>query len=112
DLNSLSLVAKSRWPMVIVIINNHAGHIFDLLPIRKSKHFEQFFATPHQIQFQHAAEMFGIDYTRVSQLQAFRDAYSAAIGSDRTTVLEVLTDRQINVEVRREIHDEIEQCRD
>lgn len=110
DLNSLSLIANSKWPLVVVILNNHAGHIFDLLPIQKSPHFEQFFATPHAWEFQHAAKMFGIDYRQISQMEDFAKSYTAAVSAEQTVILEVMTDRKTNLEVRQQIRDAIRKC--
>ncbi len=110
DLNSLSLVAKSPWPMIVLVLNNQGGHIFDLLPIRESEHFEQFFATPHEYQFEHAAKMFGIDYRRITETDDFAASYRDACSQDRSIILELMTDRQYNMEVRKQIREEIKRC--
>lgn len=110
DLNSLSLVANSKWPLVIVIINNHAGHIFDLLPVQKSQYFEDYFATPHTYGFEHAAKMFGLQYEQVSRLEDFKIGYKKALGANCSAVLEVVTQRSVNLEVRQRIREEIESC--
>lgn len=110
DLNSLPLVANSSVPMIIVIINNRGGHIFDLLPIRKSKHFEKFFATPHAFGFEDAAKMFGLNYRRISQPVDFNESYLDALSRNQTIVLELMTDRQQNLEVRHQIREEIRRC--
>lgn len=112
DLNSLSLVAKSRWPLIVLVINNQGGHIFDLLPIRESKHFEQFFATPHTYQFENAAKMFGIDYRRVTEMGQLAKSYREALSQDQSIVIEVVTDRSDNLEVRKQIKEEIAKCSD
>jgi len=110
DLNSLSLVAKSPWPMIVVIINNQGGHIFDLLPIRESEHFEQFFNTPHAYQFEHAAKMFGIDYRRIGEMKDFTETYRKAISGNRSVILELTTNRQQNIETRQQVKDQIRKC--
>jgi 2-succinyl-5-enolpyruvyl-6-hydroxy-3-cyclohexene-1-carboxylate synthase len=110
DLNSLSLVAKSPWPLIVLILNNQGGHIFDLLPIRESKHFEQFFATPHDCQFEYAAKMFGIDYRRITEMDDLAANYRDACLQNRSIVLELMTDRQCNMEVRNQIREEIQKC--
>ena len=110
DLNSLALVAKSQWPLVVVIVNNGAGHIFDQLPIQRSEHFEQFFATPHACQFEHAAKMFGLDYLQINDMPQFVKSYSEACVSGRSIVLELPTDRDRNQQVRKQIREEIRKC--
>ena len=72
DLNSLSLVANAPFPIVVVIINNQGGHIFDQLPIRRSQHFEQYFATPHGFHFEHAANMFDLPYNQIRESENLR----------------------------------------
>lgn len=104
DLNSLALVANSKVPMTVVIINNQAGHIFDLLPVAKSSsHFERYFATPHSLQFEQAAGMFGIEYLTATNLAQLAAGLDAAQHSGRTIVLEARTDRQYNMLVRQQI---------
>lgn len=110
DLNSLALVAKSEWPLVVVIINNQAGHIFDQLPIQRSEHFEQFFATPHACQFQHAAKMFELEYRQITDLAQFAESYGKACSLGHSVVLELLTDREHNQQVRKQIREEISKC--
>ncbi|MEM6470532.1 MAG: 2-succinyl-5-enolpyruvyl-6-hydroxy-3-cyclohexene-1-carboxylic-acid synthase [Planctomycetota bacterium] len=110
DLNSLSLVSNSPWPITVLVINNHAGHIFDLLPVQASTHFERFFATPHEYDFEHVAKMFRLPYERISERGEFRDAYRRALRTDHSQLIEIMTDRRINVEVRRRIRDEIDSC--
>lgn len=110
DLNSLALIAKSPWPLIVVIINNQSGHIFDLLPVRESSHFEQFFATPHAFHFKDAAAMFGIPYQRVTSMSGLRGAYNAAVDERKSVVMEIVTDRTYNTEVRQLIRKEILRC--
>ena len=110
DLNSLSLVANSDWPMTILVVNNRGGHIFDSLPIRESAHFEEYFATPHSYQFDKAAEMFGIDYRCIETMDALAKNYSEALVGNQSIVLELVTHRQQNLEVRQAIREEISKC--
>ena len=110
DLNSLALVAKSSWPLIVIVINNQGGHIFDLLPIRESQHFETFFNTPHEIEFQHAANMFGIEYRSISEMDDFRKVYREAIEGNQAILLELKTERARNVAVRKQIAEAIHEC--
>ena len=105
DLNSLSLIKASPTPLVVVLLNNHGGGIFDLLPISsQTDHFEQFFATPHALDFSHAAQMFGVEYYRPASLSEFTEAYERALERPSSTILEVQTDRQENGKVRKQIN--------
>ena len=104
------MIAKSKWPLVVVIINNQAGHIFDQLPIHKSEHFEQFFATPHSNQFEHGAKMFGLEYQQITNMSDFAESYQQACSMDHSVVLELLTDRDENHRVRNQIREKIRTC--
>ena len=110
DLNSLALIANSPWPVFVIIINNQGGHIFDLLPIRKSQHFEQYFATPHSYQFEHAAKMFGLPYHRCCTMGEFVEGYRKSSASQHSVVLELVTDRKKNMETRQRLKEEILKC--
>ncbi|MEM9364441.1 MAG: 2-succinyl-5-enolpyruvyl-6-hydroxy-3-cyclohexene-1-carboxylic-acid synthase [Planctomycetota bacterium] len=110
DINSLALVAASDQPLVVVVINNRAGHIFDLLPIRESEYFEKYFATPHHFDFEPAAKMFGLDYKRVTQQAVFVKEYQHAVRRTESLILEVVTDRDVNIQVRRRLNEEIRSC--
>ncbi|MFN3189708.1 MAG: 2-succinyl-5-enolpyruvyl-6-hydroxy-3-cyclohexene-1-carboxylic-acid synthase [Aureliella sp.] len=112
DLNSFSLVSNSATPMIILVVNNQGGHIFDLLPIRSSPHFEQYFNTPHDYRFAGAAEMFGLPYLRATDMQSFRASYDHALAQSRSHVIELATDRQVNLETRQQIRKAIRQCSD
>ena len=112
DLNSLALIAKSKWPLTVVIVNNQAGHIFDQLPIRESEHFEQFFATPHDCRFEHAAKMFGLEYRQITDMADFVQSYGDACSSHGSIVLELMTNRELNGQVRKQIREKIKTCSD
>lgn len=111
DLNSLALAAKSDWPMIILVVNNRGGHIFDLLPVRESAHFEEYFATPHTYQFGKVAEMFGIDYRCIETMDDLSKNYLKALSNNQSIVLELTTHRQHNLEVRKKIREEISKCK-
>ncbi len=112
DINSLALLGKSQWPLIVIVINNQAGHIFDQLPIRDSQHFEQFFATPHTFHFEHAAKMFQVEYCCPKDCQEFADKYCEALKQNRTMIFELKTDRQYNTTVRQKIKEEVQRCSD
>lgn len=67
DLNSLALLKQATQPVVIVVINNDGGGIFDLLPVDEKKK-DDFYRMPHQLEFSHAAAMFGLAYHKPETL--------------------------------------------
>jgi 2-succinyl-5-enolpyruvyl-6-hydroxy-3-cyclohexene-1-carboxylate synthase len=111
DLNSLAMLAHTDPNLIVVVANNDGGGIFHFLPIaNQSKHFEQYFATPHGFTFQHAAEMFGIEYRRCSTMSEFREEYGSIAREDRperSTLIEVTVKRSDTVHVYCQIEDSV-----
>jgi len=95
DLNSLAIVRE--LPVTIVVLNNDGGGIFHMLDVSVSpKTFERAFGTPHGLHFAHAAQLFGLNYARVSTREQFKVVYSGACSGDEPTIIEVCTDRAEN----------------
>ena len=102
DLNSLALLRET--PVVVVVLNNDGGGIFNFLPVSNRKaFFEPYFGTPQGIGFEAAAGMFGIGYEQPRTAEAFLEAYSAACSGGESFIIEVRTDREENVKLHRRI---------
>jgi 2-succinyl-5-enolpyruvyl-6-hydroxy-3-cyclohexene-1-carboxylate synthase len=54
--------------------------------------------------------MFGIDYRRITEMDDFTASYRDACSQNRSIILELMTDRQYNMEVRKQIREEIKHC--
>jgi len=94
DLNSLALVKHSKQPMVIVVCNNDGGAIFDLLPVPQTKR-EALYQMPHGMNFEYAAQQFGLSYCRPETLTAYQMAVEEHLSTgDGTLLLEVVTPPQ------------------
>ena len=61
DLNSFALFKNVSQPVIIFVINNNGGAIFDMLPVDE-KIKEQFYRLPHNSEFSQIAAMFGLKY--------------------------------------------------
>ncbi len=110
DINSLALVTKSAFPLVIIVINNNGGGIFSFLPIADfSDIFEEYFGTPHGVRFKAAAEMFAIDYAAPETHCEFVRAYRTAGKASNSTLIEVTTNRQENYRLHRTLQQNIRQ---
>jgi 2-succinyl-5-enolpyruvyl-6-hydroxy-3-cyclohexene-1-carboxylate synthase len=104
DLNSLGLAAKCPVPLVIIVINNNGGGIFSMLPIADFPDvFETYFATPTDMSFKAAAQLFGLAYGQPKTTSEFLDAYQKALLTKKPTLIEVVTDRQDNARLHREL---------
>jgi 2-succinyl-5-enolpyruvyl-6-hydroxy-3-cyclohexene-1-carboxylate synthase len=97
DLGSLALAARAEYPVVIVVINNNGGGIFSFLPISGYPDvFENYFGTPHGFNFRSASEMFGLPWCSPADINQYKQAYTEAINSNRSAVIEIRTDRGEN----------------
>ena len=86
----------------IVIINNDGGGIFRRLPVSQIEPpFTELFLTPHGLEFEHAARLYGLDYVRVDNRQAFQDVFTQTTYAPR--IIEVVTNGRSDHEIRQEI---------
>lgn len=102
DLNGLIPAADLALPVVFVVINNRGGGIFHMLPIREHEPaFTRYFATPHQVNFQHAGGLYDLPFRRIPAGQV-EEAVATAFESGGTHILEVRSDREDNRRWRTE----------
>jgi 2-succinyl-5-enolpyruvyl-6-hydroxy-3-cyclohexene-1-carboxylate synthase len=102
DLNSLALLRTTAAPVVVVVLNNNGGGVFSFLPIAGFRdHFERYFAAPHGLRFDQAAEMFGLGCANPSTKEAFLDAFRGAMDGGRAAIIEVTTDRDENYQAHQ-----------
>jgi 2-succinyl-5-enolpyruvyl-6-hydroxy-3-cyclohexene-1-carboxylate synthase len=97
DMNGLLAVAEHGLDIVFVLINNDGGGIFHMLPIRDHEpEFTRYFATPHGLDFRHAAELYGIPYRRVDDPTRATDALVEVLAGAGPRILEVRSERDQN----------------
>jgi len=108
DLNSLSLIKTMKVPVVIILVNNQGGGIFHFLPISENKEiFEKYFVFPHNFTFKGVCSSFQIDHFLIRDKKSFTEQYDAVLGSGKSAVLEIETDRDYNLRIRRKMKMEI-----
>ena len=86
-----------------MLLNNDGGGIFEFLPVAGERDaFEEHIATPHGLDFAHAAALYGC------ALRAARHAsttcarrWTACRGGPGTSILEVRTERAANLALHR-----------
>jgi 2-succinyl-5-enolpyruvyl-6-hydroxy-3-cyclohexene-1-carboxylate synthase len=104
DLNGLLALNRLGIPATIVLIHNDGGGIFRRLPVAgHGAEFEDFFLTPHGLDFEPAVRMFGLEFERVEDRAALRTALERSIGRTPSRVIEIRTDSQRHEEFRREV---------
>jgi 2-succinyl-5-enolpyruvyl-6-hydroxy-3-cyclohexene-1-carboxylate synthase len=93
DLGGFAAARSVDVPLVIVVLNNDGGRIFEQLPLSGLDIGEdklKFWTTPHGGHFGALADLFGIRYARAQSLEHLRRAVTGAIGQPGCTLLEVV----------------------
>jgi 2-succinyl-5-enolpyruvyl-6-hydroxy-3-cyclohexene-1-carboxylate synthase len=110
DMNGLLAVHRNGVPITIVLLNNDGGGIFHRLPIKDfDPAFTDLFVMPHGLQFEHAAKMYGLEYVRADDREAFRQAFSESVDNRLSRVIEVRTDVHHDLKRRQDIMDAVQQ---
>jgi 2-succinyl-5-enolpyruvyl-6-hydroxy-3-cyclohexene-1-carboxylate synthase len=106
DIGGLLASSRLGLKLTIVLINNDGGGIFNFLAVSgEGEPFERHIATPTGLDFAHAASLFGCAHERVSGVDAFAGALMGALAGERTTIIEVRTDRIENRQLHAEVHE-------
>jgi 2-succinyl-5-enolpyruvyl-6-hydroxy-3-cyclohexene-1-carboxylate synthase len=104
------LLAASRLGLrvVFVVLDKDGGGIFHFLPVAgETDAFEEHVATPHGLDFGHAAALYGLGYERAADPEGLRAALDAALAAERSTLIVVRTDREANVALHRRVWDAV-----
>ncbi|HUE29050.1 MAG TPA: thiamine pyrophosphate-dependent enzyme, partial [Solirubrobacteraceae bacterium] len=108
DIGGLLAARRLGLSLTIVLLNNDGGGIFHFLPVASQRDaFEEHVATPHGLQFAHAAELYGCAYELPQDVAGLRQAVERSLSSEGTTVIEVRTDREQNRALHRSIADAV-----
>ena len=101
DLNGLWAGMRHGLDLTIVMLNNGGSAIFHYLPQAAHDHvFEEWFATPSDIDFAAAARAYGASHRVLGDWSELGDALSGPGRGVR--IVEVRTDRVRNVEMHQE----------
>jgi 2-succinyl-5-enolpyruvyl-6-hydroxy-3-cyclohexene-1-carboxylate synthase len=102
DVGGLLAASRLGLKLTIVLIDNDGGGIFHFLPVAgEGPEFATHVATPHGLDFAHAAALYGCGWERAQDPESFRAALTRALAADRTTIVCVRTNRDENVELHR-----------
>jgi 2-succinyl-5-enolpyruvyl-6-hydroxy-3-cyclohexene-1-carboxylate synthase len=112
DLNGLLAAKHYRLNMTVLLMNNNGGGIFSFLPqAADGKHFEALFGTPLNIDFSHAAAMYGASYVCAENADTLKTSLDKSYAEPGLHIIELKTDRAENTKWHRskwqEIEDEI-----
>ncbi|MDH4282388.1 MAG: 2-succinyl-5-enolpyruvyl-6-hydroxy-3-cyclohexene-1-carboxylic-acid synthase [Myxococcales bacterium] len=92
DINGLQLASKGSSPLVVVVVNNGGGRIFEQLPIARQgkKRWLPYFTTPHEANIAAAASVYHCAFEAVRAVSTLRVALDAAYGRSGCTVVEAV----------------------
>lgn len=80
-------------PVVIVVLNNGGGRIFEELPVaRRGRDLLHFWTTPHGLELEPAARLYGIAYARASTRGELESALGSAYTRAAVTLVEVVVE--------------------
>ncbi len=97
DMNGLLATRDQGLQVVFVVVDNDGGGIFHMLPIRDFEPaFTPYFATPHGLDFEHAARLYGLPFTDAATPGELREAVREGVASPGSRVVRVRTDREVN----------------
>jgi 2-succinyl-5-enolpyruvyl-6-hydroxy-3-cyclohexene-1-carboxylate synthase len=101
DSNGFLLRPKLRGSLTIVLINNRGGGIFEHLPIANfDPPFEEFFATPQEVDFGKLCGAHGVSHVCVRDWSHFIEL-TTVLPETGVRVLELLTDRKRDAAIRK-----------
>jgi 2-succinyl-5-enolpyruvyl-6-hydroxy-3-cyclohexene-1-carboxylate synthase len=111
DLNGLQLASGVEGPLVVVVINNGGGRIFEHLPIADEGDASilPFFTTPHDADLASAAATHGCAHHRSSTIDELRGALLEAYAGGGCTVVEAVVPARSALEQSSELRRRVQQ---
>ena len=121
DIGGLLAASRLGVALVIVLVDNRGGGIFDFLPVARAKlarmpdpHerdgediYTRHVATPTGLDFAAAAGLYGLAYERARDVQDFRGALERALATGGATIIHVLGERERNARLHDELWDAV-----
>jgi 2-succinyl-5-enolpyruvyl-6-hydroxy-3-cyclohexene-1-carboxylate synthase len=93
DLGGLAVLRRAQGPLVVVVVQNGGGKIFEQLPIAKSVDaalLARGFTTPEDVSFAQAAAAFGLPYLRAESAGDLARALQAGWSARGATLIEAV----------------------
>ncbi|TAG03724.1 MAG: 2-succinyl-5-enolpyruvyl-6-hydroxy-3-cyclohexene-1-carboxylic-acid synthase [Oscillatoriales cyanobacterium] len=102
DTNGFLITNKFVGHLTIVLINNNGGGIFEMLPVAKfDPPFEEFFATPQDINFAQLCATYGVEHEIIDDWEQFQQKLSF-LPNNGIRVLELQTNRRSDAKWRQD----------
>jgi 2-succinyl-5-enolpyruvyl-6-hydroxy-3-cyclohexene-1-carboxylate synthase len=101
DTNSFLLREKFEGHLTIILINNNGGGIFEMLAIAEETTsqdlFEDYFATPQNINFSQLALTYGIEYQKIEKWETLKRVLNP-LPTSGIRLLEIVTHRKLDAQ--------------
>jgi 2-succinyl-5-enolpyruvyl-6-hydroxy-3-cyclohexene-1-carboxylate synthase len=108
DINALLAAKKYKIKLIVLLINNNGGGIFEGLPVSGlGKVFREYFTAPHNLNFSTLVKAFGGSYSLVKSRNNLKTEFNKALKRKEFSVLEVKTDARASLKVRERYWNEI-----
>jgi 2-succinyl-5-enolpyruvyl-6-hydroxy-3-cyclohexene-1-carboxylate synthase len=112
DLGALASARLVETPLVLAVIDNAGGRIFDQLPVQKLYGSEPdaapLWLTPPGAELAHAAALFGVEYRAPTTPLGVADETAAALAHPGVTLLHLRVAPHSAAEMRRHVLDALE----
>ncbi len=102
DTNGFLLRNKIEGHLTIILINNNGGGIFEMLPVAKFEPpFEEFFATPQDINFAQLCATYNVKHELITAWEQLQQLLNP-LPKEGIRVLELRTNRKLDAKWRQE----------
>lgn len=109
DSNGLLLCSSKRPSLVILLVDNGGGGIFNSFPLKSlpKGDFEQLFAMPQKVDQLAIAKAHEIPYRQVSCLEDFEDAIEWSISQNGPALIRVCTIAKYDSTLRKDLREDL-----
>jgi 2-succinyl-5-enolpyruvyl-6-hydroxy-3-cyclohexene-1-carboxylate synthase len=93
DLTSLALARHVPGPLVIVVVQNQGGRIFERLPVVNAidrDRFDKYFTMYEPVDLAHAAAAFRVPFVRTDSHDTFVQSFERALAARGATLIEAV----------------------
>jgi 2-succinyl-5-enolpyruvyl-6-hydroxy-3-cyclohexene-1-carboxylate synthase len=102
DTNGFLIRNKFVGHLTIILVNNNGGGIFEMLPIAKFEPpFEEFFATPQDIDFAQLCATYSVEYELITSWEQLQTKLNP-LPTSGIRMLELRTNRKLDAKWRQE----------
>jgi 2-succinyl-5-enolpyruvyl-6-hydroxy-3-cyclohexene-1-carboxylate synthase len=101
DLNALLPAKKYSIPLVVILINNNGGGIFEMLPVSSNNRFKTYFRTPHNLNIAPMVKSFGLEHHLIKNEKELKIKLINSLQKKSFAVLEILTDSISSLQMRK-----------